>query len=102
VTARPFQVLAAAERTRRDFRLLPGMPSHVEAECQDMDPRISALERAFQLARSGQVANIEEIKLKLKREGYQVDARDYGGQSLRSQLRELIKAARLAAESRKR
>jgi hypothetical protein len=67
-----------------------------------MDHKISALERAFQLARSGQVANIEEIKLKLKREGYEVNAAAYGGQSLRSQLRELIKAARLAAEPPKR
>ena len=59
-----------------------------------MDPNRSALERAFQLARSGQVSNVEDISKRLKQEGY--DARDmFVGPSLRSQLRELIKAAHL-------
>jgi hypothetical protein len=62
-----------------------------------MDPKVSALERVFQLARSGQVANIEDIKKRLKREGYQVSAAAFEGLSIRSQLRGLIKAARLAA-----
>ena len=34
----------------------------------NMDPKISALERAFQLAQSGQVASIDDIKKRLKRE----------------------------------
>jgi hypothetical protein len=59
-----------------------------------MDSKVSELERAFQLARSGQVANIEDIKEKLKREGYDVSAAAYVGLSIRSQLRALIKAAR--------
>jgi hypothetical protein len=60
-----------------------------------MDSKISALERAFQLARSGQVANIDDIKKKLKQEGYDVSAAAYVGLSIRSQLRALIKAARI-------
>jgi hypothetical protein len=63
-----------------------------------MDPKVSALERAFQLARSGQVANIDDIKKQLKLEGYEVSAAAYVGLSIRSQLRALIKAARSAAE----
>ena len=59
----------------------------------DVDHKVSALERAFQLARSG-VANVEDIKKRLKREGYDVSSA-YSGRSLRSQLRDLIKAARL-------
>jgi hypothetical protein len=56
-----------------------------------MDPKVSALERAFQLARSGQVASIDDIKKRLKREGYEkaVD----GGPSLAGQLRKLISEA---------
>jgi hypothetical protein len=46
-----------------------------------MDPKVSALERAFQLARSGQAASIDDIKKRLKREGYEEKAVD-GGPSL--------------------
>jgi hypothetical protein len=59
-----------------------------------VDAKFSALERAFQMARSGRVANIEDIKKSLTREGYNVGSA-YDGRSLRSQLRHLIKAARL-------
>jgi hypothetical protein len=58
-----------------------------------MDHKISALESAFQLARAGQVAHVEDIRKKLKQEGYDEHAVD-GGRSLHSQLRGLIKAAR--------
>ena len=57
-----------------------------------MDPKVSALERAFQLARSGQVASIDDIKKRLKREGYEEKAVD-GGPSLAGQLRKLINEA---------
>jgi hypothetical protein len=57
-----------------------------------MDPKVSALERAFQLARSGQAASIDDIKKRLKREGYEEKAVD-GGPSLAEQLRKLIRAA---------
>jgi hypothetical protein len=57
-----------------------------------MDPKVSALERAFQLARSGQAATIADIKKRLKREGYEEKAVD-GGPSLSGQLRKLIREA---------
>jgi hypothetical protein len=59
-----------------------------------MDLNLSALERAFQLARSGQVSNVEDIRKRLKQEGYDANA-VYVGQSLKTQLRDLIKAAHL-------
>jgi hypothetical protein len=58
----------------------------------DMDKRLTALERAFQLARSGHVANTSDIKDKLKREGY--DPHHLEGLTLLRQLRTIIKAAR--------
>ena len=57
-----------------------------------MDPKVSALERAFQLARAGQAATIDDIKKRLKREGYEEKAVD-GGPSLTGQLRKLIRGA---------
>ena len=59
-----------------------------------MDPNLSALERAFQLARSGQVSNVHDIRKRLKQEGYDARVVD-AGRSLQSQLRELIKVAHL-------
>jgi hypothetical protein len=58
-----------------------------------MDPKVSALERAFQLAGSGQVASVDDIKKRLMLEGYDHQVVN-GGPSLSSQLRERIKAAR--------
>jgi hypothetical protein len=58
-----------------------------------MDPKVSALERAFQLAGSGQVATIDEIKKRLKLEGYDHQFVN-GGPVLAAQLRDRIKAAR--------
>lgn len=52
----------------------------------------TALERAFQLARSGDYATVEAIKVQLKREGYST-AQVTGG-ALRAQLAGLIKEAR--------
>jgi hypothetical protein len=57
-----------------------------------MDLKVSALERAFQLAGSGQAASIDDIKKRLKREGYTEKAVD-GGPSLAGQLRKLISEA---------
>jgi hypothetical protein len=59
-----------------------------------VDPWLSALERAFQLARSGRVATIADIRKQLRHEGYDDKAVD-GGPSLATQLRERIKAAHL-------
>ena len=58
--------------------------------CLRMDQRMTALERAFQLARSGQVSTVAEIVGSLTREGH--DAGQIHGPALRRQLTELIKA----------
>jgi hypothetical protein len=60
-----------------------------------MDQKMTALERAFQLAKSGRVADVTEIGLALRREGYA--AAQIEGPLLKRQLAELIKAARKAS-----
>ena len=50
-----------------------GASATPERGSSGMDHRMTALERAFQLARSGQVSNIAEIKASLGREGYSKD-----------------------------
>jgi hypothetical protein len=57
-----------------------------------MDQKLSALERAFQLAKSGEVAGLAEIATSLNREGY--SASQIEGPLLKRQLANLIKAAR--------
>jgi hypothetical protein len=57
-----------------------------------MDIRLTPLERAFELAKSGQCATVEEIKKKLKAEGFQDN--QLVGRTLAKQLRDLIDAAR--------
>jgi hypothetical protein len=52
---------------------------------------VTALERAFQLARSGKVPTVAAIEESLRRDGY--DVRQVEGPTLRRQLVELIKAA---------
>lgn len=56
-----------------------------------MEHKISTLERAFQLARSGEHSSVEGIKRQLKAEGY--DWNLPHGPHLNKQLRELIRAA---------
>jgi hypothetical protein len=59
---------------------------------------VTTLERAFELARSGSVSGVTEIRMELKREGY-----EYGeirGHSLQKQLRELIRIARAETKTR--
>ena len=58
----------------------------------DMDHRMTALEKAFQMARSGEVASNSEIVDSLKRHGY--DTGQMQGPALRRQLTALIRAAR--------
>ena len=57
-----------------------------------MDHRMTALERAFQLARSGEVSALSEIRRTLHREGY--SGNQIEGPTLKRQLTGLIKAAR--------
>ena len=54
---------------------------------------MTALERAFQLARSGHMATVDDIRKRLKHEGYDERAVTDGGRSLTTQLRGLIRAA---------
>jgi hypothetical protein len=57
-----------------------------------MDHRMTALERAFGLAKSGQVSEVSEIVRALRSEGY--PASQVEGPVLRRQLGDLIKVAR--------
>ena len=57
-----------------------------------MQIRITSLERAFQIAKSGDVTNLSELKAALRREAYDLD--QVQGHALRQQLRAVIKAAR--------
>jgi hypothetical protein len=54
---------------------------------------MTALERAFQIAKSGEVSGLTEIVKALKREGYSPDQIE--GPALKRQLANLIKAARV-------
>lgn len=58
---------------------------------------MTALERAFQLARSGRVAGLPDIISSLKRDGYSTNQIE--GPVLKRQLAELIKAARKEPEN---
>jgi hypothetical protein len=62
-----------------------------------MDQKMTALERAFQLARSGRVAGLTEIITSLNREGY--SSSQVEGRVLKRQLADLIKAARKLNEN---
>jgi hypothetical protein len=53
---------------------------------------MTALERAFQLARSGRMAGLTEIVTSLNREGY--SANQIEGRLLKRQLGDLIKLSR--------
>jgi hypothetical protein len=53
---------------------------------------VSTLERAFQLARSGKVAAVDEIRRALRQEGY--DPGQVAGPAIGKQLRDIIKAER--------
>jgi hypothetical protein len=72
-----------------------GGTAHVTS-CRDMlslmDQGTTALERAFELARSGDHRSIDQIKQRLRAEGYS-DAQVTGG-TLSRQLRALIRSAR--------
>ena len=56
-----------------------------------MEPNKTAIERAFELAKSGEYSTVNIIKGKLKAEGYPLDQVD--GKALTTQLRALMKDA---------
>lgn len=57
-----------------------------------MDQTKTALERAFELARSGRFATVSDIKRAISQEGYAVSQLDGG--ALGRQLSQIIKTAR--------
>ena len=64
-----------------------------------MDQNATALERAFQLAKSGHFATIDAIKRQLRAEGYVVAT--VTGTTLSKQLRALIQASQAASKRNK-
>lgn len=56
-----------------------------------MDYRVTSLERAFEMARSGKFATVADIKKQLNIEGF--SASQVTGRVLSRQLKELIRAA---------
>jgi hypothetical protein len=59
-----------------------------------MNQRLTSLERAFELARSGTCADVNQVRRRLKDEGYAAQAIE--GPSLMRQIRELCRFAKLA------
>jgi hypothetical protein len=59
-----------------------------------MKQNVNAVERAFQLARSGSVQDATEIRRVIAREGY--DVRQIEGSQIVAQLKDLIRAAKKA------
>ena len=72
---------------------LTGVRQHStpHATLSAMDHSITALERAFQLAKSGDYASVPDIKKRLIQEGYSVA--QITGRMLSNQLLALIRAA---------
>jgi hypothetical protein len=68
----------------------------VKQRWNDMDSRATELERAFQLAKSGECRSVDEIRKKLSSEGYY--ATQVTGKGLLRQLQGII-AAELEARS---
>ena len=60
-----------------------------------MDHTVTALERAFALAKSGEYDTVPDIRKRLAKEGYSVA--QITGVALSKQLRALIRAARVAS-----
>ena len=56
-----------------------------------MDNKITPLERAFELAKSAQFANVSDIKTRLAKEGLATD--QLTGRTLINQLKNLMKVA---------
>jgi hypothetical protein len=64
-----------------------------------MRSNTTAVERAFELARSGHVTSVERIRAQLKREGYEQGS--VVGRALLSQLRGVIGSTRRLAAREK-
>jgi hypothetical protein len=71
--------------------ILPRDNRRTTAHKPGMDPNKSALERAFELAKSGAVKSVADLRTKVSREGYSASQLD--GAALGRQLRNLINKA---------
>jgi hypothetical protein len=65
-----------------------------------MEERPSVVERAFEIAKSGKVANTAELRKQLTAEGYTNNAQFLAGRSLSNQLTRMIAEARMAKANR--
>jgi hypothetical protein len=65
-----------------------------------MEERPSVVERAFEIAKSGKVANTAELRKQLTAEGYANNAQFLAGRSLSNQLTRMIAEARMAKANR--
>ena len=61
--------------------------------------RINLIERAYQLARTGEFAKVEHIERKLTREGYTAVAEHLSGKLMRRELNEMMRSARRQKET---
>ena len=59
-----------------------------------MEERPGVVQRAFQIAKSGDVANISALHKQLTDEGYTNNAQSLSGRSIASQLSRMIVSAR--------
>jgi len=62
-----------------------------------LDSRSSTVERAYQLARSGQFRTVGEIKIRVRAEGYYDAVAQLEGRTISTALRRLIVQARADA-----
>ena len=60
--------------------------------------QINVIERAYQLARTGEFAKVEHIERRLTREGYTSVADHLSGRMMRRELNAMMRAARAAGE----
>ena len=74
---------------RLSFEQVAGTPDRCMLSA--MDHNVTALERAFQLAKSGNCASVPDLRQRLKQEGYSLQT--IVGRTLTRQLEALIKAA---------
>ncbi len=70
----------------------PHRVTHPSPTYRVADPSVSAVERAFQLAKSGRCSALQDIRYCLKTEGY--SGAQVTGMTLLKQLRMLMKVAR--------
>ena len=76
----------------REDGVVRAEPDSGRACFERMKTSVTALERAFDLTRSGRVADVEEIRKRLRVEGYDQTIIQ-GGSLIANQLRDIITAA---------